>query len=79
MERVFRVTADLACLWEDEILPEGTLALEPVCTGSGELGSDWVFLASRDGGATWREYRTVMSNPSDWFELVKEPRDPSNE
>jgi len=79
MERLFRVTADLACIWEDEILPEGTLALEPWCTGSGDFGSEWVFLASRDGGRSWREYHTVLDNPGDWFELVTEPPAPGAE
>lgn len=49
MERVFRLTSDLACMWEQEDLPEGTLVLEPRCVGyDGHVG-DWIFLASLDG------------------------------
>lgn len=70
MERVFRLTANLACAGEEE-LPEGVLVLEPRLVGQDELGADWVFLASHDGGKSWREYATVLEeNPSEWFELL---------
>lgn len=46
--------------------------MEPRCVGEDENGDhDWVFLASRDGGRTWREYQTVMEDSSGWFELVE--------
>lgn len=70
MERVFRLTADLACVGEEDELPEGVLVLEPRLVGRDELGADWVFLASRDGGKTWREYATVLEDTSEWFELL---------
>lgn len=65
MERVFRLRADLACFWEEDELPEGILVLEPRLAGRDELGADWVFLASRDGGMTWREYATVLEDAAE--------------
>jgi hypothetical protein len=73
MERVFRLTADLACMWEEELLPMGALVLEPRRSGGGEGGTDLVFLASVDGAKTWREFRTVVENFEDWFEPVNPP------
>lgn len=70
MERVFRLTADLACVGQEDELPEGTLMLEPRLARQDEIGADWVFLASRDLGRTWREYATVLEDTSDWFELL---------
>jgi len=29
MERVYRLTCDLACMWEQNDLPAGTLVMEP--------------------------------------------------
>lgn len=70
MERVFRLTAELACLG-DEDLPEGPLVIEPRCIGQDEIGADLVFLANCDEGRTWREYQTVLEDASDWFEVVE--------
>lgn len=70
MERVFRLTADLACVGEEHELPEGVLVLEPRLVGRDEFGADWVFLASFNGGMTWREYATVLEDASEWFELL---------
>jgi hypothetical protein len=71
MERVFRLTADLACVGEEAELPEGVLVLEPRLVRQDDLGADWVFLASSDGGRTWREYATVLDDVSGWFELLR--------
>jgi hypothetical protein len=68
MERVFRLTAALACLGETDTLPVGSLVLEPRQTGSDAHGIDYVFLASIDGGKSWREFSTVVDTAEDWFE-----------
>lgn len=62
MRRIFCLTADLASMGEDDDLPEGPLVVELRCTGQDEIGADWVFLASRDGGQRWREYHTVIED-----------------
>lgn len=77
MERLFRLTADLACVGCEEDLPAGTLAVEPRLIRRDEIGADWVFLGSRDLGRTWREYATVVENAWDWFELLAPTRCPS--
>ena len=49
MERVFRLTCDLACMWEENDLPAGTLVMEPRCVAREPDGEgEWVFLASVD-------------------------------
>jgi hypothetical protein len=69
MERVFRLTADLACFGEAEALPGGSLVLEPRQVARDALGADYVFLASVDGGRTWREFATVFDGDArDWFQ-----------
>lgn len=70
MERLFRLTAALACVGEQHDLPEGTLVIEPRSVARDSSGGDFVFLASPDGGQTWREYVTVIESFDDWFELV---------
>ncbi len=69
MERVFRVRLPLACLHEKDVLPEGTLAMEPR-----RVMGVVIFLGSNDGGETWREFSTIIEDPlSDWFEPVATP------
>ncbi len=41
MERVFRLTADLACIDERDTLPAGSLVLEPRQVGSDSIGTDY--------------------------------------
>jgi hypothetical protein len=65
MERVYRLTTELACLDEPDALPTGALVLEPR-----RVGGVFVFLASVDGGRHWRQYVTLIDCTADWFELV---------
>ena len=76
MERVFRLTCDLACMWEENDLPAGTLVMEPRCVACEPDGEgEWMFLASVDEGRTWREYRTVIEDVDEWFEPVRKKED----
>jgi hypothetical protein len=68
MERVFRLIADLACVDEPDTLPAGCLILEPRKVASDVHGTDYAFLASLDGGQTWREFATVVDSAPEWFE-----------
>lgn len=52
MERVFRLTCDPACMWEEDDLPAGALVMEPRCVARELDGEgEWVFLASVGAGA----------------------------
>lgn len=33
----------MACVDEENVLPEGTLVLEPRLVGRDEIGADWIF------------------------------------
>jgi hypothetical protein len=51
MERVFRLTAELACM-DEEVLPDGTLILEPRQVGQDEFGWFDLVRASEDSRGT---------------------------
>jgi hypothetical protein len=80
VERVYPLQHDLECLPESDgaslVLAEGALVMEPHLIRTDSAGSDWLFLASLDGGQSWQERVTVLAEgeefPADLVEAKAE-------